>query len=124
MRTLSCLCLIVSPLVITLSGMAAAQSVTKYDGTYNGISNTATSGRCIPPTSVPRPLTIQNGAAEFAYGLTGSVPFQGDVDAQGNLKMRNRGGGVVFVGTINASGKISGGSSASLCTIMYVWQKQ
>jgi hypothetical protein len=105
---------------------ALAQSVTTFDGTYNGVSYTASGGRsCVPPVPVPRPLTIKNGAAQFAGGLTGDMVFQGNVAAQGNLTMRSSLGSI-FTGKVDPSGKISGGvgSAGGSCNIMGVWQKQ
>ena len=122
MQTLFRVCLTVSIMVFALP--ALAQSVKTFDGTYNGVTSTGSGGtRCLPPTPVPRPLTIQNGVAHFAGGLAGDRPFQGTVTAQGSLTMRNDMGYVV-TGKIEG-GKITlGGSGAGgNCVITSVWQK-
>jgi hypothetical protein len=110
-------CLIVSMMAITMPAMA--QSVTAFDGTYAGVSNTAAGGgtQCIPSTPVPRPLTIKNGAVSWASGLTGDIIFQGSVTAQGALTAKADNGLHVY-GKIDATGKITAGSTGSAgCTI-------
>jgi hypothetical protein len=100
---------------------AHAQAVTTYDGTYNGVSITGTG--CTPPVLIPRPLTINNGTAQFAGGLTGTLVFQGSVTPQGSLTMRSSTASVV-TGRIDPAGKVTAGTGGVGCTMMYVWQKK
>jgi hypothetical protein len=96
-------------IMIATSGIAEAQAVTKYDGTYNGVSNTTNGGgrSCLPTIPVPRPLTIRNGTVQWGV----RTPFQGDVTADGWVHARGS-NGVTYVGKIDGSGKITLGSSA------------
>ena len=79
-----------SAITIALAGGAQAQAVTKFDGTYNGVSNTASGGgrSCAPAIPVPRPLTIKGSGAQWAAGMTGDIAFRGDVTADGALTAR------------------------------------
>jgi hypothetical protein len=101
-----------------------AQSVTTYDGTYRGVSLTASGGdnACVSPAPAPGMLTIRNGAVQFASNNP-SDPYVGTVTAQGGLSAR-RGQGGVFTGKVEA-GRITGGTNyGARCTLMFVWQKQ
>jgi hypothetical protein len=112
-------------IMIAACGVADAQAVTKFDGTYNGVSNTASGGNrsCVPAIPVPRALTIKNGAAQWATGTTGDTTFQGNVTADGSFTARGSNGSI-FTGRIDASGKVTGGfNGGGGCTIMSVWQK-
>ena len=124
MRTLLQIGLTVSAIAITAP--AWAQSVTMFDGTYNGVSSVAAGGgsRCFPSTPIPRPLTIKNGAVSWGAGLTGDTIFQGSVTAQGALTAKADNGIHVY-GKIDPTGKITAGSTGSgSCTITSIWQKQ
>ena len=114
-----------STIMIATSGIADAQAVTKFDGTYNGISNTASGGNraCVPAIPVPRPMTIKNGAAQWAAGMTGDILFQGTVTADGGLTAKGS-NAATFSGRIDGSGRITGGGNGGgSCTITSVWQK-
>ena len=112
------------PIAVTIPLTVHAQGVTTYDGTYRGVSLTASGGNrsCSAPAPVPSTLTIRNGAVQFAS--TGpSDPYQGTVTAQGAITAK-RGQGGVFTGKVEA-GKITGGTNyGGNCTLMFVWQKQ
>jgi hypothetical protein len=62
--------LMASAMTITLAVSALAQGVTTFDGTYNGVLESASGGGrgCVPPTPVPRTLTIKNGVVQWAAG--------------------------------------------------------
>jgi hypothetical protein len=109
-------------IVLTAVTTALAQSVASFDGTYVGVSATATYG-CTPPTPVPRPLTIKNGAAQFPGGLNGDLIFQGIVTTQGALLLRST-TGTMLSGKVDASGKITGRYGIGDCLIALIWQKQ
>jgi len=103
-----------------------AQSKTIFDGTYIGVSNTATGtgSVCNPINPIPGPLTIQDGKAHFTGGGF-FVAFEGDVSAQGDFTMWN-----VFAykltGKIDSSGRASGRINLgdSSCALTAVWQRQ
>ena len=108
-----------------LPQVASAQAVTTFDGVYQGVSTTADGGRgCVPAIPVPRPLTIKNGAAQFAGGLTGDTPWQGTVTAQGSLTMRNDRGNITQGNIVGGKITLAGsGTGATSCTITSIWQK-
>jgi|ERR1700744_401986 hypothetical protein len=111
-------------LATVVSSTGYAQSVATYDGTYRGVSLTASGGNkaCASPAPAPGTLTIKNGAVQFA-STNPSDPYVGTVTAQGDLSAR-RGQGGVFTGKVEA-GKITGGTNyGGSCTLMFVWQKQ
>ena len=111
-------------IAITIPLTVHAQGVTTNDGTYGGVSLTASGGNrsCVAPGPVPSTLTIRNGAVQFASS-TPSDPYQGTVTAQGVLTAR-RGQGGIFTGKVEA-GKITGGTNyGGSCTLNFVWQKQ
>jgi hypothetical protein len=111
-------CLTIS--VMASAVPATAQSVTAFDGTYNGVSNTASGNTHCMAIPVPKPLTIKNGAVSWAVG---QMIYQGSVTAQGALTMKADNGVHVY-GKIDAAGKITAGSTGSTdCTITSVWQK-
>jgi hypothetical protein len=107
--------------------IAGAQQATPFDGTYQGVSTTASSGgsACVPATPVPRPLTIRNGTAQFDAGMSGTTVFQGTVSPQGVLTMRDNLADRLD-GKIDASGKATGSVHIGdrNCLLTAVWQKQ
>jgi len=111
---------------IAIPGLAAAQSPTAFDGTYAGVSNTG-GGFCSPFMTVPRPLTIRNGVAQFQGGFQSqpNLNFEGDVSPQGDLRMKDQRSHIA-TGHIDQTGK----ATASVfnmdpnCTLVAVWQKQ
>jgi len=120
------LCTVAVALAVAVPQIAQAQSPTAFDGTYQGVSNTASGSgpNCSVFTPVPRPLTIQNGVANFDAGLKGATAFQGNVTPQGAFTMKDN-----LVNTI--TGKIESGGKAtasihmgeSNCVLTAVWQK-
>lgn len=117
--------LMASAMTIAQAVPALAQAVTTFDGTYNGVSESASGGGrgCVPPTPVPRTLTIKNGVVQWAGGMTGDRPFQGSVNAQGGVTARSD-TAIVFTGNIE-NGKLTGNTNGGgSCTIALVWQKQ
>jgi hypothetical protein len=113
-------------IVLTAATTALAQSVTLFDGTYVGVSATATYGCTPPPPTpppVPGPLTIKNGAAQFTGGLNGDLFFQGIVTTQGALLLRST-TGTILSAKVDASGKITGRFGVGDCLIALIWQKQ
>jgi len=109
--------------------IVAAQSNTAFDGTYAGVSNSATgtSSDCNPLKSLPGPLTVRNSVARFTGGAfaDGDVVFEGTVSPQGDLKMWD-----MFAHNINGKIEPSGKASGSVivgdtgCVLTAVWQKQ
>ncbi len=116
-------------LTMAFPSIVVGQSKTGFDGTYVGVSNTATGtgSACNPYNPMPRPLMIHNGIAQFTGGgfSTGNVVFDGDVSAKGDFSMWD-----MFAhnltGKIDPSGKATG--SVSLgdtgCVLTAVWQRQ
>ena len=109
-------------IVRTAATAALAQSATSFDGTYGGVSATATYG-CTPPTPVPRPLTVKNGAVQFPASPNGDLFFQGIVTSQGALLLRST-TGTILSAKVDASGKITGRFGVGNCDIALIWQKQ
>src|SRR5215510_12793791 len=101
--------LCVAAMAMTVSGVAAAQAVTAFDGTYSGVSrNVSGSGpNCGAFAPELRPLTISNGVAQFEAGLKGSTVFQGNVSAQGDLSMKDNLTNTIL-GKIDQAGKATG----------------
>jgi uncharacterized protein DUF3300 len=110
--------------------LTAANTTTAYDGVYRGIAiqniskgNTlAVTGSDAPVNcpnySVPPPLTVSNGLAQFqALGLT----FQGYVTPQGALAMRS-GDGHTLTGQIDNRSVLSGQVLAA-CAYNASWRK-
>jgi hypothetical protein len=122
MQTLFRACLTVSMIAVALPAMA--QSVTAFDGTYAGVSQTANGVKnCVATTPVPRTLTIKNGAVQWAAGMTGDIFYQGTVTGPANVNAKGS-NGAVFFGKIEG-GKLTGSSSsAGSCMLSWVWQKQ
>jgi hypothetical protein len=118
------LCLI--SISIAIPEIAIAQSTTAFDGTYAGVSNTG-GGFCSPFMTVPRPLTIRNGVAQFQGGFQSqpNLNFEGGVSPQGDLRMKDQRSHIA-TGHIDQTGK----ATASVfnmdpnCTLVAVWQKQ
>ena len=117
--------LCVAAMAITVSGVAVAQAVTAFDGTYAGVSrNVGSSGpNCGTFAPELRPLTISNGVARA--GLTGSTVFQGNVSAQGDLSMKDNLTNTIL-GKIDQTGKATGSIhlGGENCVISAVWQKK
>jgi len=117
---------VISVTIAVPSIVVAQSNNTVFDGTYTGVSNTATGtgSACNPSKPIPGPLTIQDGKAHF----TGSglfVAFEGDVSAQGDFSMWN----VLaynLTGKIDTSGRATGSINlgGSSCVLTAVWQRQ
>jgi hypothetical protein len=112
-------------LTMAVPSIVFAQSNTAFDGTYTGVSDTATGGgsECTPITPMPRPLTVRSGVAQY-WG--GSIDlFEGDVSPQGDFKMVDM-VAHILIGKIDASGKATGSVSFGDpgCVLTLVWQKQ
>jgi len=116
-------------LTMALPSIGVAQSNTAFDGTYAGVSNTATGAgsACNPFESTPRPLTIRNGIARFTGGSFGSgdVVFEGSVSPQGDLRMWDMFAHSI-IGKIDQSGKATASARVddTGCVLTAVWQKQ
>jgi len=110
--------IVVLSAMATMSPLARAQAITTFDGTYRGVSTTASgSAKCVVGSPVPGTLTIQNGAAQVGR-------YRETVTATGTLSMHND-RGTLITARIDPGGKISGGSLfGDFCTITSVWQKQ
>jgi hypothetical protein len=116
--------LCVAAMAMTVSTVAAAQAVTAFDGTYQGVSTTATSCGAPPANPVPRPLTISNGVAQFDAGMQGTTVFQGNVTTTGDLTMRDSLADRLD-GKIDPNGRITGNVNIGQngCVLTGVWQK-
>jgi hypothetical protein len=117
----------VAVMATTVSGAAAAQTVTAFDGTYAGVSrNVQSSGsNCGVFAPELRPLTIRNGVAQFEAGLQGATAFQGNISAQGDLTMRDNLSDQI-IAKVDQNGKATGSIAlgGANCVISAVWQKQ
>lgn len=120
-----CACAVV--VAIAAPSLARSQTTTTFDGTYQGVLTTATSGgsACVPATPAPRPLTIQNGMARFDAGMSGTTVFQGTISPQGDLTMRDTLADRLD-GKIDATGRATGRVQIGSrnCLFTGVWQKQ
>jgi hypothetical protein len=116
-------------LMIAVPSIVVAQSNTAFDGTYAGVSVTATGAdsACKPFQPKPPPLTIRDGRGQFTAGsfVTGPMVFEGTASPQGDLRMldmfaRN------LIGKIDSSGKATGTVTIADygCVFIYVWQRQ
>jgi hypothetical protein len=112
---------------MVIPSIASAQTATAFDGTYQGVSDTAAGGgpNCGSFAATPRPLIIRNGVAQFDGGLRGATVFEGNVSAQGDLTMRDNLADQIN-GKVDPSGKATarialGGGN---CVVTAVWQKQ
>lgn len=114
-------------IMIATSGIAAAQAVTKYDGTYNGVSFTTNGGgpRCGPAVPVPLPLTIREGIVQWAWGKRGDITGQGNVTPDGWVHVQGSDGKTWVGKIIDGSGKLTLGWSApgGTCAVTAAWQK-
>lgn len=121
------LCTVAAALAIVVPQIAQAQSPAAFDGTYQGVSNTASGSgpNCGVFAPVPRPLTIQNGVAQFDGGLKGATTaFQGSVTPQGALTMKDNLVNTI-IGRIEPGGKATASihMGESNCVLTAVWQK-
>ena len=124
MRTLARIA-VVTCVALVPSLSARAQGVTTFDGTYQGVSTSASGGRmCVPARPVPLPMTIKNGVVQWAAGLTGDITFQGTVNAQGVINAKGS-NAAVFTGKIE-NGRVTGGGSGAggSCSLSAEWRKQ
>jgi hypothetical protein len=120
------LCLV--SIAVAVPSIVGAQSPTAFDGTYAGVSNTASGGgNCSPFAPVPRPLTIRNGVAQFEGGLPGAtVLLQGNVSPQGEFTLKDNLSNMV-IGRIDPTGKATASvnfTGSAQCVLAAVWQKQ
>ena len=105
-----------------------ARHSTAFDGSYAGVSNTATGGRSCVAGLAPRPLTIGEGTAVWCAGFTGDITFRGTVTPQGDLLMKGSDGAIVTA-KIDPSGRITGSQVYAVagtggCSIIIVWQRR
>jgi hypothetical protein len=115
--------LAVSAMAITAPVGAWAQAAAGFDGTYGGVSLTASgSGHsCAASSPVPGPLTISGGSAKTAQG---QAVFQGTVNAQGALNLHSA-LGTVMTGKIDQSGNATAGlTTGHDCTYSFAWRKR
>jgi hypothetical protein len=121
MQKLFRISLMISAMAIALP--VFAQSTTKFDGTYAGVSgNSNESGgtRC-PPTPAPAPVTISNGTIQSSAGGA----FQGTVGPDGRVVMHHSPDNLRYDGQIDGTGTLTaGGSSPRGCVYTYVWRKR
>jgi hypothetical protein len=106
--------------LLSPAGIALAQTLAAFDGTYASAPVVRSMGQCTVPQ--PGPLTIKNGAAQFSGGLNGDLVYQGTVNAQGSLVMRNN-LGTVLSGKVD-NRKATAGSANPGCSSLFTWQKQ
>jgi hypothetical protein len=122
------ICCVMS-LTMAVPSFAVAQSNTAFDGTYAGVSNSATGiySTCHPFSPMPRPLMVRNGLAEFTGGSfsSGDVVFEGTVSPEGDLRMWDMFANHI-IGKIDASGKATGSVSIgdTGCVLTAIWQRQ
>ena len=112
-------------MTMAVPSVVIAQSNTAFDGTYAGVSNSATGGisGCAPFLAMPQPLTVRNGVAQF-WGASLDL-FVGDVSPEGDFKMSD----IVahaLIGKIDPTGKAIGSVSFgdAGCVLTAVWQRQ
>ena len=123
MRTLFRIGLAVSAMALAAPVAARAQAVTNFDGSYGGVSLTASgSGHsCAAASPVPGPLTISAGNARTAQG---QAVFQGTVTAQGGLSLHSP-MGTLMTGRIDPSGTATAGLTIGQgCTYSFAWKKR
>jgi hypothetical protein len=123
MRTLFRIGLAVSAMTLATPVAAQAQAVTNFDGSYGGVSLTASgSGHsCAAASPVPGPLTISGGTAKTAQG---QVVFQGTVNAQGGLTLHST-LGTLMIGRVDPSGNATAGLTIGQgCTYSFAWKKR
>jgi hypothetical protein len=109
-----------------VAAQAPAPTTTAFDGTYAGVSRTSegaingstNSYHCERLNGQTGPLTIAGGVPRF-NGLT---TFEGSVNAQGVLVMRNPDGERLDA-QIDGRGTITGRITGS-CSYRMVWQKE
>jgi hypothetical protein len=124
MRTLWLVCTFAFAIIggSTSTVSAYAQSVTTFDGKYNGVSATKTAGLAGCQTvPVPGPIFITGGVAQLAP--RSPRPYQGTVTEAGYLTLRN-GYGIIITAHIDQTGKIEGASMSGVCSIVLIWQKE
>jgi hypothetical protein len=103
-----------------LSVPAWAQAISKYDGSYVGVSGNTQGGTIhCPPSTTPAPLTISNG--NIASGARGS--FEGTVTPDGRVVLHSK-GAARYDGTIDSSGVLKVGGTTPRCTFYFVWRKR
>ena len=123
MQMLCRISLAASAMAIAAPIGAQAQAVTSFDGSYAGVSLTASgSGHsCAAASPVPAPLTISGGNATTVQG---QASFQGTVTAQGVLSMKT-GMGSIMTGKVDAGGGASAAVTTSHdCTYSFTWRKR
>ena len=113
-----------SALVMPAVAQAPAPTTTAFDGKYVGVSRESSKagsnpGAKCPPSGIPAPLTIKNGA----IGMPGTGGWEGTVSPQGALAMHN-GGSMRADGQIDSQGTIIAKYSGPACIITYVWRKR
>jgi hypothetical protein len=106
------------------AAQAPAPATTAFDGKYVGVSRESSKagsspGAKCPPSGVPAPLTIKNGA----IGRPGTGGWEGAVSPQGGLTMRNA-NSLQIDGQIDPQGTITAKYSGPACIITYVWRKR
>ena len=112
---------------MALAAPATAQSTTKFDGTYAGVSRDVTADNS--KSSCTRGdnhyvLTIANGTATLPWGTAGQLG--GQITPTGALTMRATSGSITahFDGQIDPTGKVTANVLVYNCGYLMVWQKK
>ena len=119
--------LMIAACVTALPAAAQAPPPTAaFDGTYAGVSGVSTRSQpgsrhryCRQPGVPSPPLTIRDGVIQS----TGGDGWQGTVDPQGGLVIRDLRGRRVNA-QIDPSGTIKGYYPGPTCLTTFVWRKQ
>jgi len=120
MQKLFRISLMISAMAIALP--ASAQSVTKFDGTYAGVSGTSgeAGGTRCPNVPAPAPVTISNGAIQS----TGAGAFQGTVGADGRVVLHHSPDNIRYDGQIDGTGTMTASGSSNRCQYAFTWRKR
>ena len=101
-----------------LPAAGQAPTAATFNGTYGGISTTASPARsCTPAQPAPSTLTIENGVARTAAG------FEGTVTANGDLVLKNS-TGISTNGHVDNQGNVTATTDIENCTFETLWRKQ
>jgi len=112
-------------LATPVAAQAPVPTTTAYDGTYSGISRdvskspSAPRAKC-PPSGALAPLTIKNGAIVSP----GSAAWEGTVNPDGVVTLRNNERSFRVDGRIDAQGTIRAQYGGTGCITNFVWQKK
>jgi hypothetical protein len=115
--------LVVSAMALAAPLGAFAQAVTSFDGTYGGVSLTASgSGHaCAAASPVPAPLVISGGNVTTTQG---QASFSGTVTPDGHMTLHTPLNSMMS-GKVDSSGAASAAVTTSHdCTYSFVWKKR